>query len=154
MMYAGSPYDPPVAGLSFTAGEVPLVAIVPGPVFAFKTDRWRTESIPGPAGVGGIDIEADDSGQVVIVYSTRDSGLWCARGTDVLGVEESPTPQASSRELGPTILSGASGVQRLASSVVFDAMGRRVLNPRSGVYFVTKHGARGTVRARKVLIPR
>jgi hypothetical protein len=60
--------------------------------------------------------------------------------------------------LEPTILSGASGVGRLASSVVFDAMGRRVLNPRSGVYFArdegqgTKDQAAG--RMRKVVIQR
>jgi hypothetical protein len=69
------------------------------------------------------------------------------------GVEESSNQRASSRRLDPTVLSGAS-VQSLKSSVIFDAMGRRVLNPRSGVYFVTEDGARGTVRARKIVIQR
>ena len=131
----------PVAGLTYSAEDVPLVAWVPsdqaaGPFFAFRTNWWHVENIPGPAGKGGLDIEVDTSGQVVIVYSTQDNGLWCARGMDVVGVDESPKPQAPSRKLAATVLSGASGVKRLASSVVFDAMGRRVANPRSGVYFL------------------
>ena len=52
------------------------------------------------------------------------------------GVEESPKPQASGSKPWPTILSGASGVKRLASCVVYDAMGRRVTGARAGVYFV------------------
>ncbi len=52
------------------------------------------------------------------------------------GVEESFKPQAVSSKLAPTILSGARGVRHLASCVVFDAMGRRVTNPKPGVYFV------------------
>jgi hypothetical protein len=56
--------------------------------------------------------------------------------SSLVGVKESSKPQASSHKRGPTILSGALSVERLASSVVFDAMGRRVTNIRSGVYFV------------------
>ena len=36
----------------------------------------------------------------------------------------------------PTILSGASGVELLASCVVFDAMGRKAADLKPGVYFV------------------
>jgi hypothetical protein len=157
---SGGPYYPPAAGLAYTTDDVPLVASVPGlwttaraPLFASKTNRWHVETIPGPAGIGGLDIEGDTSGQVVIVYSTQDSGLWCARGTDVVGVRDAPKPQAVSRKLEPTILSGASGVGRLASSVIFDAMGRRVLNPRPGVYFVREAQAQAQAQAvRKVII--
>ena len=138
------------AGLAYSAADVPLVACASAPpYFAFKTNRWRVESIPGPAGSGGIDIETDALGRVVIIYSTQESGLWCAMGTDVVGTRESPEPQASSRKLEPTILSGSSGAKRLASCVVFDAMGRRVLNPRSGVLFIREPSA-----VRKVVIPR
>jgi|GEM_PF-995194 len=151
--------DITVAGLAYSAEDVPLVAWVPlysqaAPMLAFKTNRWHAESIPGPAGIGGLDVEVDTAGQVVIVYSTQDSGLWCARGTDVVGVEEPPEPQAPTRTLEPTILSLASGVKRLASSVVFDAMGRRVTDPQPGVYFVRDQG-RGVGDARstrKVII--
>jgi hypothetical protein len=52
------------------------------------------------------------------------------------GVGEGRAVQVASPRPGPTVLSGASSVQRLASSVVFDATGRRVTEPRSGVYFV------------------
>ncbi len=138
-----SPYNPPAAGLAYTDDDVPLVAYILNyraarPLFAFKTNRWHVESIPGPAGIGGIDIETDTSGQVVVVYSTQDSGLWCARGSDVVGTEESPKPQAISRKPEPTVLSGVSGVRRLASCVIFDAMGRRVVDPKPGVYFVSQ----------------
>ena len=51
------------------------------------------------------------------------------------GVEESPKPQASSSKPGATILAGASSIGRLASCAIFDAMGRRVPSPTSGVYF-------------------
>jgi hypothetical protein len=51
------------------------------------------------------------------------------------GVEERSKPQTSSYKLRPTILSGASSIERLASCIVFDAMGRRVPSPTSGVYF-------------------
>jgi hypothetical protein len=144
-----------VAGLAYSVDDVPLVAWVPRgseaqPVFAFKTDRWRLENIPGPAGIGGIDIETDTAGQVVIVYSTSDSGLWCARGTDVVGVEESPGPRVPSRKREATVLSGASGV-------VFDAMGRRVVNPKPGVYFVREEPQASSHKPqaiRKVVITR
>jgi len=75
------------------------------------------------------------------------------------GIDEGRKPQASSRKLGATILLGASSVERLASSVVFDAMGRRVLNPRSGVYFVRSasgvmRSASGIERMSKVVVTR
>jgi hypothetical protein len=69
------------------------------------------------------------------------------------GVEESHKPRASSGKLEPTVLSGASGVRRLASSVLFDAMGRRVVNPKPGVYFVRDAQAQAQAQAvRKVII--
>jgi hypothetical protein len=69
------------------------------------------------------------------------------------GVEESHKPTAISRKLEPTILSGASSVKRLASCVVFDAMGRRVTNPKPGVYFVREAQAQAKT-IRKVVIQR
>jgi len=138
-----------VAGLTYTIEDVPLVTWVPryssaAPVFAFKTDRWRTENIPGPDGVGGIDVEVGENGQVFIVYSTEDSGLWCARGTDVVGVEEGHKLPASSRRLAATIIRSLP-----AGAVAFDAMGRRVVTPRSGVFFVREAQAQAV---RKVVV--
>ena len=73
-----------------------------------------------------------------------------------VGVEESPKPQAASYKPAATILAGASGVKRLASSVVYDAMGRRVRDPKPGVYFVRDDGrrARDAGRMQKVVIQR
>jgi len=81
------------------------------------------------------------------------------------GVEEMPSAECRVPNPGPTVLSGAS-VQSLESKVIFDAMGRRVLKPGSGVYFVveyspfssqhsgTEYGARNTVHVRKVVVQR
>jgi DNA-binding beta-propeller fold protein YncE len=52
------------------------------------------------------------------------------------GLEEMRSAKRRTTNVGSTVLSGASGVKRLASCVVFDAMGRRVAHPRSGVFFV------------------
>ena len=47
------------------------------------------------------------------------------------GVEEHPGPQVAGRRLQPTFIG------RLpAGAAAFDAMGRRVLNPRPGIYFL------------------
>ena len=152
---------PPVAGLAYTRDDVPIVVLVGGlwnplrlPLFAFKTNRWHVESIPGPESHGGVDIETDTLDRVVIVYSTRDSGLWCATGTDVVGAKESPSAEVQTPNGGPTILSAASGVKRLASCVVFDAMGRRVAKAKPGVYFVRQASSvkRGASSVTKVVV--
>ena len=57
------------------------------------------------------------------------------------GVDENPKHQTASRKSAATVLSGASSAKRLASSVIFDAMGRRVSNPRSGIFFVQERSA-------------
>jgi hypothetical protein len=63
--------------------------------------------------------------------------------------------QTPSRKPAPTILAGASGVRRLASSVLFDPMGRRVLQPKLGIYFVRDARAQAQTQAvRKVVITR
>ena len=146
--------DNTVAGLAYSAEDVPLVAWVPRyaeavPVFASRTNRWHTEAIPGPAGTGGIDIEVDVLGRPVIVYATPGNGLWCAVGTDVVGTEETPDGRLGTPKAGATVLSGASGLKCDTSSVLYDATGRRVAAPKAGVYFVREQG-----RTRKVIIAR
>ncbi len=73
--------------------------------------------------------------------------------TDSLGnvgvAEESPKPPVMRGRLGTTVLSGASGVRRLASSVVYDAMGRRVQHPMPGIYFLRPSA---TAVPRKILL--
>jgi hypothetical protein len=150
-----------VAGLAYNAEDVPLAAYVPRyevavPVFASRTNRWHTEAIPSPAGTGGIDIETDAFGRPVIVYATPGSGLWCAVGTDVVGTEESSTVDPRLANGGATMLSGTSGLKRDASSVLFDATGRRVTEPKPGVYFLREPvaGSSEQYRMRKVIIVR
>ncbi len=79
--------------------------------------------------------------------------IYVLRDTMPSGVEESHKPQASSSKPEPTILFGASSIERLASSVIFDATGRRVANLRSGVYFVRDAQAQAQA-IRKVVIRR
>ncbi|MCX6841451.1 MAG: hypothetical protein NTX53_04090 [candidate division WOR-3 bacterium] len=75
-----------------------------------------------------------------------DSVIWRFRGRRMPGIEEGQ-PQASSHELPPTVL------RRLPpGTVAFDAMGRRVLDPKSGVYFVRSEPS--AVAVRKVILQR
>ncbi len=75
---------------------------------------------------------------------------------DPHGVEETMNDERGTMNVRPTVLSGTSGVKRLASCVVFDAMGRRAAMPRSGVYFVRDEGqgTRDVSRMRKVVVTR
>ena len=66
------------------------------------------------------------------------------------GVQESPKPQASTHKLAATVIRGLP-----QGAVAFDAMGRRVVNPRSGVYFVREAQAKAQAQAtRKVVVQR
>jgi len=65
-------------------------------------------------------------------------------------VEQTPNAGVRVANGGSTILSGASGVGRLASCVVFDAMGRRALDTKSGVYFVREAQAQAQAQAQAV----
>jgi len=78
-----------------------------------------------------------------------DSAWFWVRGG--AGIEEMPSAECRMSNVGPTVLSG-SMVHSLSSKVVFDALGRRVLNPKSGVCFVAEYGERSTVHVRKVII--
>jgi hypothetical protein len=71
------------------------------------------------------------------------------------GVEEAMNDEWRAMKNGPTVLSG-SKVQSLESVVLFDAMGRRTLNPKSGVYFVVDlgGGAGDDGRTHKIIIQR
>jgi hypothetical protein len=79
----------------------------------------------------------------------------------VPGVEEGLKPQASSLKHPPTVVRSLP-----PGAVVFDAMGRRAVKPKSGIYFVreqsaissqhsgAENGARSTVHVRKVILQR
>jgi hypothetical protein len=72
-----------------------------------------------------------------------------------MGVQEAPSGEGRMANVGPTILSGAAGSKGLASTVIFDVMGRRVLKLRSGVYFVRAvSGKLSAAGCQKVVVTR
>jgi len=92
-------------------------------------------------------------GYVYVAYGMAGLQVFQALG----GIEESHKPQVSSRKPAATVLSGASGVRRLASSVVFDALGRRTLSPKPGVYFLSSKqsaASRQPLAVTKVIVSR
>jgi len=95
-----------------------------------------------PEGVSGVVV----AGEYIYLANTWD-GLQILQYYES-GVEESSKPQALDRALTATVNhSLPPGV------VAFDAMGRRVANPRSGIYFVREAQAQAQVQAvRKVVI--
>lgn len=73
-------------------------------------------------------VEASTGGRVY-----ADTSWFYVRGG--AGVEEGMKDEGGRMNSGPTILSAYS-VKRLASGVLFDALGRRVLHPKPGVCFL------------------
>ena len=67
------------------------------------------------------------------------------------GVEESPRPQATSHKFPATVVRSLP-----QGAVAFDAMGRRVANPRSGIFFVRERSTVGGERSAvtKVIVSR
>ena len=92
----------------------------------------------------------------VYVASAYNSTISVLRDS-MSGVEETMNDERGTKNVGPTVLSGSS-VQSLGSKVIFDAMGRRVANPRSGIFFVQERsavsGKPSAVSVRKVVIQR
>jgi photosystem II stability/assembly factor-like uncharacterized protein len=115
-------------------------------------DSWRLDVSTG-AEMKGIDYKLvgdsidiwcsgfNNSGNfTAYVYKTRIAPF----GT---GIRESGVESGRRAFIQPTV------IRRLpAGAVAFDAMGRRVLNPKPGVYFVTDSGAWSVVHARKIII--
>jgi hypothetical protein len=111
---------------------------------------WHSSDV-GVSGVAGVDLLLDDDMQPIIAYTTS-AGAFLARGVDVVGTEESPEPRVSNQGPAATVVRGLP-----AGAVVFDAMGRRVVSAKPGVYFVGEgSGARGqgSGRMRKVIVQR
>jgi hypothetical protein len=89
------------------------------------------------------DIGADSAGCVYVAWEDSRGGIWFSTN-HAAGVSESQEQRTFSRELQPTVC------RRLpAGAVAFDAMGRRVLNPKPGIYFLR---TRSTVAPRKILL--
>jgi hypothetical protein len=69
------------------------------------------------------------------------------------GVQETMNDERVTRNVRPTVVRSLP-----AGAVAFDAMGRRVMNPRSGIFFVQEpsavSGKPSAVTVRKVVIQR
>ena len=111
--------------------------------FAFRDPDWHFCEVTGVTTATCCDLALDSDGQPLIAFEGA-NGLSLARGVDVVGIEESPKPQVSGRKLATTVIRSLP-----AGAVAFDAMGRRVVDPRSGIFFVREAQAQ-TVR--KVVI--
>jgi hypothetical protein len=168
---AGRNFSPAGANVAFTTLDYWYCAV------AWVSDRNGNPDIyTGLGGSGDVWVDlnsADDLSPVVtcmgngcgaqmawVLWQSHRSGNWDILGSYMFnsGVEESPRPRAPGRKPESTVLSGASGVERLSSIVVFDAMGRRVANPRSGIYFVREpsaaNGKPSAFCVRKVVVQR
>jgi YVTN family beta-propeller protein len=88
-----------------------------------------------PTDYGSRDLCVNSVQNRVYVANYDSPTISVIRDSITTGTDDSPKPQALARRSEPTVLS-ASSIQNLKSGFVFDAMGRRVVRPRSGVYFL------------------
>jgi hypothetical protein len=136
-----------------SAGRGLMAFVTPDSVlqFAFKTGFWHFCEVPGITTATCCDLALGEYGQPVIAFEDS-TGLSLARGIDVVGMEESHVPQPAGRKLTATV------VRTLPQdAVAFDAMGRRVVNPRSGIYFVREEPQAASLTpqaVRKVVLQR
>jgi hypothetical protein len=135
-------------------GRKQIAFVTPDSVlrFAYKDTRWHFREVTGVTSATCCDLALAEDGQPLIAYEDS-SGVSLARGVDVLGVGENSRPRASSRKLAATVIRSLP-----AGVVAFDATGRRVLNPKSGVFFVQERSAASgepsAATVRKVVISR
>jgi hypothetical protein len=132
-------------------------------VYLIKTDAngdtsW-TKTWGGTNRDEGYSVQQTADGGYIVAgftasFGAGDDDVYLIK-SDSLGnvgvAEEDPKPQVMRDRLGTTVLSGASGVRQFASCVAFDAMGRRVLHPKPGIYFLR---TAATAAPQKVLLVR
>ena len=95
-------------------------------------------------------ILSDSRGRVYVLASMRRQGKWGLYTTyrlDRPGIDRNPKTRAAGSKLAATVLRGLP-----RGSVAFDATGRRVTNPKSGIYFV--RAEQSAVAVRKVILQR
>jgi YVTN family beta-propeller protein len=104
------------------------------------------------AGYALTDLCSSPAHNRVYVASAQNSTI-AVLADSTSGIEEGPKSQPTSRKLAATVMRSLP-----QGAVAFDAMGRRVANPRPGIYFVRDEGQRTkdetTGRMRKVVITR
>jgi hypothetical protein len=98
-------------------------------------------------------IVSDHQGRIYVGFYDRLGRYWTCYRTSRPGISGSAAVQR------PVLGYRALVVRTLPRGiVVFDAMGRRVANPRSGIYFIREQSAVGgkpsTVAVRKVVVQR
>jgi len=109
----------------------------------------RTDGVVASIPVGGSPVAfCHNSVQNRMYGANYDSSSISVIRDSMSGVEESFKPQAPSRKLAASVIRSLP-----QGAVAFDAMGRRVADPRSGIFFVRE--AQTQVQAvRKVVITR
>jgi hypothetical protein len=121
----------------------------------------RPETVVTSEALGSPRIASDALGNLHCVWFDHTGGgsgeLRHARRLERPGVVETPNSEGRATNVRPTVLSSSS-VQSLESMVIFDALGRRAQNPKSGIYFIRERsavsGRRSAVSIRKVVIQR
>ena len=119
-------------------------------------ERFPYEVMPGDSVIVAsmwFDIGNDTGLWTIKCTIPNDSVIWRFRGRDMPGIEEGQ-PQASRHKLPLTVLRGLP-----PGATVFDASGRRVTNPKSGIFFVRTEPSAvscqpSAVTVRKVILQR
>ena len=102
-------------------------------------------------GDGPLDFTWNPAQNRVYVANYYGSSISVLRDS-MTGIEEDPKPQALSRKLTVTVIRSLP-----AGAVAYDAMGRRALNPKPGVYFVREESQAAGLKpqaVRKVVVTR
>jgi hypothetical protein len=128
-------------GMAYDTAFVPHLAYLPGssegPVrYAFRTNRWHADSVPGTTEANSVDIVLDTLGQPVIVFGTLDSGVWLARGVGVVAITEKPTPWHASAGIGrtvPTFCQSTFVLPGKKDAALLDLSGQKVMSMQPGV---------------------
>jgi len=154
-VWLDSLFGPPdTVDTAFQCGVAVCCSVVPMNVDVFFSfidpygvvvygQSFPCEVMPGDSAIVAsmwFDIGNDTGLWTIKCTIPNDSVIWRFRGRYMPGIEEGQ-PQASSHELPPTVLRSLP-----PGAVAFDASGRRVTNPKSGIYFVRAEPSAATVR--------
>jgi hypothetical protein len=90
--------------MAYDTAGVPHIAYLSasgqGPVrYAFRTNRWHIDTVPGSSTAVYTDLVLDDQGQPLIVFGTPDSGVWLAHGIGVVATEEPELPPGTVQDM-------------------------------------------------------